>query len=330
MLGYNPSTVSLFEGKAVDSEDVDFAKNGVKAMQLAVSMFMDPLAYHNPGDKWNEFVGCMDHHVSSCRKYITDLALKKKLKAEEQSQCYFSRLLARKELPRKGAEDALVNFLFAGVDTTHHLLLWILLNLARNPDKQSKLRDELFSVLGNGPLEASHLSDLPYLNACIRESHRLTPTAPFLTSRTFDQDIEIGGYQIPAGIRVFFISCAVQRDPAVVEKADCYIPERWESEAVERRKGTKQEALDNKVFAKPFSYGPRMCIGSRLAEMEIKAFLCYLLREWEFVANASQPYKVVLKTMTVADPFPNLTWRSLQEESQFAIIRKELPQQFVQ
>lgn len=46
--------------------------------------------------------------------------------------------------------------------------------LARNPEKQEKLRKEIQSVVGpkGSEVTASVLRDLPYLKACIKESLR--------------------------------------------------------------------------------------------------------------------------------------------------------------
>ena len=68
--------------------------------------------------------------------------------------------------------------LMAGVDTTAYVMSWLYLNLASNPDVQTKLANELKSVLNGADLTTpEQMKSLPYLDACIRESHRLTPSA---------------------------------------------------------------------------------------------------------------------------------------------------------
>lgn len=39
---------------------------------------------------------------------------------------------------------------------------------------------------------------------------------------------------------------------------------------VDKRKGTTKEILDHRLLSTPFSFGARMCLGGRLAELEIK------------------------------------------------------------
>jgi len=126
--------------------------------------------------------------------------------------------------------------------------------------------------------------------------------------RRFDKEIELCGYRIPSGVKITFLS-GVHSNPETVDEPDLFIPERWSSEAVAIRKGTPKEALDNKVIAKPFGYGPRMCIGARLAEVELKAFMTRLVRDWKFEVNPKdQTYKVEAGAGYRAEPYPKMTF----------------------
>ena len=44
------------------------------------------------------------------------------------------------------------------------MLSFALYNLLKNPDSMAKLRDEIDNVIGEEPLNVSHLGKLPYLN----------------------------------------------------------------------------------------------------------------------------------------------------------------------
>jgi len=119
----------------------------------------------------------------------------------------------------------------------------------------------------------------------------------------------MGGYQVPSGVKVSFVSCTVQQDPKVADEPEAFIPERWLPEAVAARKGTPKEVLDNKVIAKPFGFGPRMCLGARFAELELKAFLTRFVRDWSFEETPkNQAYKIRMATGLKADPYPKLTF----------------------
>ena len=64
--------------------------------------------------------------------------------------------------------------LVAGHETTSSTISWILLELARNPEVQSRLRDEIRKTeatvyaRGDSQLKAQDLDAMPYLNAVIK------------------------------------------------------------------------------------------------------------------------------------------------------------------
>jgi cytochrome P450 len=52
-------------------------------------------------------------------------------------------------------------------------MVFLLMELAINQDKQAKLYEEIQRVVGGSPnLTKEHLAQMSYLKACLRESHR--------------------------------------------------------------------------------------------------------------------------------------------------------------
>lgn len=75
--------------------------------------------------------------------------------------------------------------------------------IASNPEKQEKLREEVMSMLPDktSPITYEIFNRTRYTKACIKESLRLFPI--FIGNlRTMQTDVCIGGYKIPAGVRV--------------------------------------------------------------------------------------------------------------------------------
>jgi len=323
MLGWNPKTVLGINGNKdnlVDPKDLEFAQNSIDSLSTGVNIARDRRnSPQNPGPTFPALVESLrktnergsyyfDKIVKGQAEKINQLAEEKNIPLP-----YFFRLLARGEIGEQEARDELVALLFAGVDTTHHVLLWALFNLSRYPDKQEILRKELFKVIGDGPLEAKHIRSLPYLNQILRESHRITNPSPVLTIRRLPQDSEVGGYLIPKETRILFALSAIQQDPQYVDNPDQFIPERWAPDEVAKRKGTPKEVLDHKLLAKPFGFGQRMCVGARVAESEIKALLARVLRDWRLEwSPAKQDYKHAFGTMMRADPFPKVAFKPVK------------------
>ena len=105
--------------------------------------------------------------------------------------------------------------------------------LIKNPEAYQKAQKEVDEVLGRGPLRFEHLSQLQYITACLRETLRLTPTAPAFTLQplpeTKDYPVMIGGgkYEIKEGQPILALLSQIHRDPAVYgNDANDFRPER--------------------------------------------------------------------------------------------------------
>ena len=52
-------------------------------------------------------------------------------------------------------------------------------------------------------------------------------------------------------------------------------------ERIAARKGTRAEFLDHPLACKPFGFGARMCVGSRVAKLEYMSLICRLIQDFE-------------------------------------------------
>lgn len=80
-------------------------------------------------------------------------------------------------------------------------MVWCLYNLAKNPQVQEKIYAEIneAKAANNGSISAEELSRLPLVKAVVKETLRLYPIT-YATSRNIQEDIELLGYRIPAGV----------------------------------------------------------------------------------------------------------------------------------
>ena len=85
--------------------------------------------------------------------------------------------------------DELVTLLVAGHETTATSLAWSIERLVRHPEKLERLRDEVAA------------GEDEYLDAVCKETLRLRPVLP-IVARVLKEDVEIGGYNLPAGVTV--------------------------------------------------------------------------------------------------------------------------------
>ena len=99
-----------------------------------------------------------------------------------------------KSFDRRYLRDMVLNFVIAGRDTTAAASMWMIFELAQNPEVEAKLLEEIQEKLGDegeGEQESmfDSISKMPYLRAVIYETLRLHPSIPlegkFATCDTF-------------------------------------------------------------------------------------------------------------------------------------------------
>jgi len=219
-------------------------------------------------------------------------------------ECYLRKLSTKPGMTPELAARVVGDLLGAAVDTTGSTLTWLLYDLAAHPDKQTKLAAELAERFQGGDYDPSGGSP-PYLKACYRESMRHSPIGGGGTTHETFKDVVIGGYLIPKGTRINTNTNAIQQDSRYVESPEAYEPERWLPDAVARRKGTEHEVLDHKVMSTPFGFGPRMCLGGRLAKNEIFSLVTRLVQDWEFTVESDYTRKD-MKLLLQPDPSPSI------------------------
>ncbi|XP_063440723.1 sterol 26-hydroxylase, mitochondrial-like [Mytilus trossulus] len=172
--------------------------------------------------------------------------------------------------PRMAKEDVvgLVTSLFGGgIDSTANGMAFVLTDLALNQDKQELLNKEIQEVLGDQQtVTKEHLSKMSYLKACVKESQRKIFPVLFGAARITENDMIVGGYQIPKNMLVILNNNCMCNDERFYPNPKEYIPERW-------MRKYKDEAIakgqDYPFGFKPFGFGPRGCVGQRFAENEI-------------------------------------------------------------
>jgi cytochrome P450 len=188
-------------------------------------------------------------------------------------------------------EDELVGQLFllflAGHDTTRNAIAWTLFLLVQHPHVLADVLDELHRTLGGAPPRHDRPGALPLLSRVIKESLRLFPPAPF-TGRMTVQPTELNGTSLPAGTEVIISPYCLHRDPELYTDPLQFQPERWET-------------LSRTAFEyAPFGAGPRTCIGSGFAMLELTTVLAMLLQRFGF--QLAPGARIDRKTTVVMSP----------------------------
>ncbi|KAL2248623.1 UNVERIFIED_CONTAM: (S)-N-methylcoclaurine 3'-hydroxylase isozyme 1 [Sesamum indicum] len=184
----------------------------------------------------------------------------------------------------------LLELLLAGTDTTTSTIIWALADLMKNKDATSKLRDELTVRIGNKTIHESELMDLPFLQACIKESLRLHPTIPFLLPRRAIQSSKVMDYIIPKGSQVIINTWAMACDPSIWDDPSRFIPERFLDSSLDFR-GNDFEYV-------PFGGGRRMCPGLPMAARTVPYVVASLINSFNwFLPGYNDPSELNMNEM---------------------------------
>lgn len=177
-------------------------------------------------------------------------------------------------------------FFIAGFETSSMTQSFCLYELAKNPDVQERLRQEINRAIeaNGGEMTYDTVMNIPYLDQVINETLRMYPPVESL-SRVPSVDYTVPGtkHVIPKRTLVQIPVYAIQRDPDHYPEPDRFNPDRFLPDEVKKRHPY--------VFL-PFGEGPRICIGLRFGVMQTKVGLITLLRKFRFSPSARTPERV--------------------------------------
>ena len=167
--------------------------------------------------------------------------------------------------------DEADTFMFEGHDTTTSGISWTLYCLAKNPEHQEKIREEVRNVLmGREWLDYDDLKELKYTLWCIKEAMRLYPPVVEIF-RVLSKDTELDGMTVPKGTRVSVNIPALHRNPEIWENADEYNPLCFHPSSADGR--------DPYAYF-PFAAGHRNCIGQNFALNEERVVIATIVNRF--------------------------------------------------
>ncbi|XP_061377109.1 probable cytochrome P450 9f2 [Danaus plexippus] len=187
-------------------------------------------------------------------------------------------------------------FFAAGYETSASTLVMCIHELALNPDVQEKLYQEIKEYKEkHGEITFEHIHNLKYLDCVLNETSRKW-SAALIMDRACTIPYELPPpreglkpVQLQPGDVVYNMVNCIHMDPIYHPSPEKFEPERFSDE--------------NKHKIKPFTYmpfgmGPRICIGIRFAQLEIKILIFELLLNFKIVKCPKTMDPVVLKPDT--------------------------------
>ena len=264
---------SLF-GARLKDEDIELVSRTICTVQeFIVRQTLQP--YLNP---WFEISGELrKHEEMRARADAVLMAYIKQRRNEAPGADLLQTLMDARYTDGEGMTDELIlsesmQLLVAGHETSSNALSWLLYLLSSRPDCLHLVRQEFEDVLGDAPLGHADVLKLTFTTQVIQEALRLYP--PFwMVDREAIADDHVGDVVIPAGsmviVHVYGAHHASRHWPE---------PETFDTDRF--LKGN--EKLRTPFTYLPFGAGPRTCIGSHYAMLQILMILSDLLRRYDF------------------------------------------------
>ncbi|KAI0640269.1 PAH-inducible cytochrome P450 monooxygenase PC-PAH 1 [Trametes polyzona] len=210
----------------------------------------------------------------------------------------------KSRLSDKEMISQMATFLLAGHETTANSMTWMLYELARHPDYQSKMREEVRAIRarvaerGDSEFSVTDLDSMTYVLAAMKEVLRLHPIVYGLIREATRDDVlplsaplttstgeVVDEIPIPKGTPCNVSIWAYNRLPQIWgPDADEFNPNRW----IEHEKlGQTYVGVTSNLMT--FSAGLQACIGWRFSIIEMQAILVELIEQFEFTIPEDKP-----------------------------------------
>ncbi|XP_004300714.1 PREDICTED: flavonoid 3'-monooxygenase-like [Fragaria vesca subsp. vesca] len=202
----------------------------------------------------------------------------------------------------------LLDMVVGSTDTSSTTVEFAMAQMMNKPEVLQKAQKELEVVVGKDTIvQESHIHQLPYLDAVMKETLRLHPALPLLIPHCPSETCTVGGYTIPKGARIFVNVWDIHRDPSIWKNPLEFNPERFLN--------CKYDYTGSDFNYFPFGSGRRICPGIATAERLVMYLLASLLHsfDWklppgETELDVSEKFGLVMKKKVpmVAIPTPRL------------------------
>ncbi|XP_031480912.1 cytochrome P450 86B1-like [Nymphaea colorata] len=296
---------------AVDLPDVPFARAFEHATEHSLFRFTVPpfvwkaMRYFQVGSEKQLKETVKEVHEFAEKTVLTRRTESKKLGGLSHRSDLLSVLMeAHNPLyTDKFLKDFCISFILAGRDTSSVALAWFFWLLDKNPNVETRILDEIHSVLKqrdslnlgqvgtkyNIVFTPNELKKMEYLQAALSESLRLYPSVPMDFKEALADDVFPDGNRIKKGARIMYSIYSMGRMESIWGK-DCgeFKPERW----IKEGKFVSESQFKYAVF----NAGPRLCLGKKFAYNQMKMVTASLLLRYSVCIDRDHPVMPKLTT----------------------------------
>lgn len=199
------------------------------------------------------------------------------------------------KLEQKVDEDAIASHAFSffvdGYETSSNTLSFVGYHLAAHQDVQEKLRLEVTDTIAKhgGELTYESLKEMTYMDQVISESQRHYAALGVMNKVCTEECVLRGSdgisYRTKPGDEIIIPVFGLHRDEKYWDDAKVFDPDRFSE--------SRKQSIDKMTFI-PFGEGPRMCVGMRMALLQMKSSLATLIRSYKLELSPKTRLPLVL------------------------------------
>ncbi|KAI9303164.1 cytochrome P450 [Cunninghamella echinulata] len=231
---------------------------------------------------------------------------------------------------REELVNDLLSLTFAGYDTTAHTLSFCFSELARDPQLQERVFQQVRQVLGppstfkdnddfSSYITPEKLARLTLVTAVYKETLRKYPAVVFIPVHV-NRDILVDGVVVPGGAEIWCNIRGIQMNPSIFPHPEEFNIDRWlvsskENDSIDVDQGfdtmNQNNNNNNKEENKPitpetqylfpditFTLGQHACLGKNLAILELRTVIATVINQFTFSLQPGNKIetKIVLTT----------------------------------
>jgi cytochrome P450 len=262
-----------------ERERIERLRSALVSVLDMQAVFVLPSALRRDLGRWTPW-GQFQRRLKAADALIYEEIARRRSEADLEDRTDVLSLLLRARDEDGGAmtdvelRDELMTMLLAGHETTATGLAFAFDLLLRDPRVLARLRGELAG------------GDDAYLDAVVTEALRLRPVID-AAERTLTKPRTIGGWDLPAGIRVYPAIVAVHLREDLYPQPHRFRPERF----------IEEEATSYSWL--PFGGGIRRCIGAALAQAEMAEVIRTVVSRVDLEPTRPDREPVVMRGITL-------------------------------
>jgi cytochrome P450 len=241
-----------------------------RTMKLVMNPFVLMFPYNVPGIPFHNLM----KHADEMEHIVRRVIARKKEAGLTGNDILSIMIKMHEEDPERLSENELLGhtttMFRGGYNPSGMALYWTIFLLSQHPEKLRNVMEEIDQLVeGEVPTE-EEVESMPYLEGALKEAMRLFPAGTW-TGRLAMQDFGLDSHRFSKGTWILMSPYITHRIPEVFPEPYRFRPERWLS------------IHPSAYEFMPFSGGPRYCIGTSLALMQLKIALTIVFKRYRFI-----------------------------------------------